>query len=106
MSVKPVPAGGDDTPEPSLEVVKLAWLEMAPVPHVVRSVVPETWTLKVLFGPGEAARSMGPQVRVWWPAALPSGEQAALHAFPTRRSSELGKESLMVKPWAMPGPLL
>src|SRR5437660_1493038 len=100
--VMPVPPVGLESPLPSLEVVKLAWLSIVPVPQVVRSVAPETWTLKVLPGPGEAARSMGLLFSVSSPAALYT---LSLHdALPIYHTTPvlLGKESVMVKPWATP----
>src|SRR6476661_2177732 len=54
---------GVDAPEPSLVVVKVARLATAP-PQVAVLVPEEMCTLKVLPGPGEANRSMGPHVRV------------------------------------------
>src|SRR5437660_785580 len=110
VEVTPVAGeGGLETPLPSLAVVKLAWLETVPLGHgAVAEVVPlMTWTLKVLFGPGEAARSVV-QVRTWWPATTGRGVvQAALAGLIDQLSPALlGRVSVMVTVWAMPGPAL
>src|SRR6476469_4028522 len=54
---------GEDAPEPSLVVVTVARLATAP-PQVAVLVPEELCTLRGLPGTGEAARSMGPRVRV------------------------------------------
>src|SRR3954471_17627293 len=96
---------GPEVPEPSLAVVKWAWLSTVPFGHgaVAEVVGLVTWTLKVLPGPGEAARSVV-QVRTWWPATTGSGVvQAALAGLTDQlRPALLGSGSVMVTVWAMP----
>src|SRR6266404_6026512 len=89
-----------EAPEPSLEVVKVARLDT--VPQVVASVGLVMWTLKVLPGPGEAARSMGPQVRVPVVIEQPVAGEAIVQV----RPALVGRTSEMVKPWATPAPVL
>src|SRR5437588_756409 len=87
------------SPEPSLVVVKVAWLDT--VPQVVASVGLEMWTLKVLVAV-VVPRSTGPQVRV--PVVMP---QAALAGLTVQvRPALVGRVSEMVKPWATPAPVL
>src|SRR5713101_3998672 len=88
------------SPEPSLEVVKVARLDT--VPQVVASVGLVMWTLKVLPGPGEAARSMGSQVRVPVVIEQPVAGEAIVQV----RPELVGRTSVMVKPWATPAPVL
>src|SRR2546430_126791 len=91
-------------PEPSLVVAKLAWLATVP-PQVAVVVGEEMCTLKVLPGPGLAARSTGPQFRVLGEVVVI--EQAPLAGLIVQaRPALAGRTSEMVKPWAMPAPVL
>src|SRR3954468_19174666 len=97
MSVGPVP----ESPEPSLDVEKWARLD-SPAAQLAVEVVAWTRTVKTLPGPGEPARSVPapPQVRL-----VPAIEHAPLAGLIVQ-VRPAGRESVMVKPWATPGPLL
>src|SRR5205823_5338792 len=102
----PMVVASPELPEPSLEVVKLAWLATRAV-QFVAVVGLLMWTLKVLPGPGEAARSVvePPQVRVL--VVVPVIAHAELVGLTDQLSPALaGSTSVMVKPWATPPPLL
>src|SRR5438067_249799 len=87
------------SPEPSLVVVKVAWLDT--VPQVVASVGLEMWTLKVLVS-FVLTSTAGPQVyTLSLHDALPiSGLTVQV------RPALVGRVSEMVKPWATPAPVL
>src|SRR5437899_1071897 len=89
-----------EAPEPSLVVVKVARLDT--VPQVVASVGLVMWTLKVLPGPGEAARSMGPHVRVPVVIEQPVAGEAIVQV----RPELVGITSLSVNLWATAAPVL
>src|SRR5438309_1845931 len=98
-----VPAGVE-APEPSLEVVKVARLEISPVPQVAELVWLKMWTVKV---PPLPARSVGPHVRVRGaPVMVQAGAGGVWESTLHDRRVLVGTTSVMVKPWASPAPVL
>src|SRR5260370_669584 len=104
MSLKPVPPVGVESPEPSLVVVKLAWLEILPVPHVVLPVWLVMWTVKL----APEANPVGPQVMVMGLVTekVQTGVAGVWVSTLQDRPVLAGTMSVMVKPVASPGPAL
>src|SRR4051794_41902301 len=100
MLVRPVVPVGCESPEPSLVVVKWAWLDTAAAQLAVEDTA-VTRTGKV---PPEPPRSVGPHVRCWVASMVQTGVAGAWGATVQVRPPAGGRAAGGGEPCAGPGP--